>query len=251
MFHIMICDDDPSYICALKNFLFMAGLPKNEAIFYEYVSGEQLISNLKRQKLCDLLILDIQLNQLDGHQTAARFRHVFPKSILVFCSGVFQPTDESFKYLPFRYLLKNYPEATMIRELKSIIEKVRFEKRSPYINGHYYYNTVRLKPEDILYIDNSRHGSNLHINKAVLKFDYDNHLTTNQKLTELYDILKDYGFEYAHNSYIVNMNYIVRMQSQGEITLIDETVLTVARSKLKTFRTAFAEWSSKKYEAFF
>lgn len=248
MFHIVLCDDDSMFIKYLTEVMKKAGLKETEAMFYKYLSGEELIANLNKQLRCDLLILDMQMDKLDGHETAAKFREHFPKSVLVYCSGVHTPTDESFKAIPFRYLLKSYSEEKMICELECIIEEMKLKCTGPVIIGKYYYNIVQVKAEDILYIENIRNGSHIYVRSDSVEYSYDKSITSDKKLAQQYEILHDYGFEYAHNSYIVNLSYVVRMQSNGEITLIDGTRLNVARSKLKTFRTAFAEWNSKKYK---
>ena len=59
-------------------------------------------------------------------------------------------------------------------------------------------------------------------------------------------MLKSFGFEYAHNSYIVNLNYIKRMTTQ-ELQMSDGTILSIARSKEKDLRAAFAKHMAQKY----
>lgn len=247
MFHIVICDDDKMFIEFMKEIIIEAGISAEEVLFYEYLSGEELIYNMDKQTQCDLIIIDMQMKQLDGQETAMRFREKFPRSTLVFCSGVCKPTDESFKAMPFRYLLKNYAKDKLLSEMQSVVQEIMFKQTGPLITGKYYYSTVRLKTDDILYIENSRYGSIIHVYKCSTQFEYEGDIKTKKKLAELMEELHAYGFEFAHNSYIVNLKYVVKMQSNGEITLCDGTKLNVSRSKLKDFRKAFSEWISRKY----
>lgn len=235
------------FIKFIKETIINAGIDKNEVLFYEYLSGEEMINNIDKQQNCDLLILDIQMKKLNGYETAIYFRNIFPKATLVFCSGVYKPTDESFKSTPFRYLLKNYSNVKMLSEIKEIVKEIKFKQKEPLIIGKYYYSIVRLKPDDILYIENSRYGSIIHIQENSIDCSFKGNITTNKKLKEIFNILCIYGFEFAHNSYIVNLRYIIKMQSDGEIILTNGTVLHISRSKLKNFRNAFSEWTSKKY----
>ena len=48
-------------------------------------------------------------------------------------------------------------------------------------------------------------------------------------------ILEHYNFAYAHNSYIVNMEYI-RVRKRQEIQLLDGKILSVSRSKTKELK---------------
>ena len=247
MYNIIICDDDRAFVDYIKGVMAKSGMDKGEILFSEYYSGEELVQGIRSRKRCDLLILDMQMKNLDGHETAARFREVFPKSILVFCSGVRMPTDESFKATPFRYLLKSYSEKRMISEMRAVVRQIKENHKVPCVVGNYYHNSVALVPDDILYIENTKHGSRIHVIKEQIEYSFENNLTTKQKLGELFEILSPFGFAYAHNSYVVNLRYVVKMCSDGEMKLKDGTILTISRSKLREFRNSFAEWVSRKY----
>ena len=131
----------------------------------------------------------------------------------------------------------------MLVEMKEVIEKVKMSKddNEIYVVGSYYYNIVKLMPSDILYIENSKHGSMIHICKEKIEYEFEKKLTTNYKLDELYRKLNRYGFEYGHNSYLINLRYVNKMLSKGEVRLTDGTILSISRSKLKRFRTALLD----------
>ena len=247
MYHVIICDDEKIFIKYIKSIILQTGLSPETVFFHEYSSGEDFLLDMKHIQYCDLLILDMQMKKLNGHKTAKAFREKFPNAILVYCSGVYKPTDESFLALPFRYLLKDYSDSRMKSEIAEIINKMKNESKTPTITGRYYYNYIQLKPSDLLYIENSKHGSILHLHPQFSKIDFENKLTTDIKLRELYKTLKFHGYEFAHNSYLVNLCYVSKMLSSGEIELIDGTILTVSRSKLKNFRSSFAHILANKY----
>ena len=185
MYNIIICDDDRAFVDYIKGVIAKSGMDKGEILFSEYYSGEELVQGIRNRKRCDLLILDMQMEGLDGHETAARFREVFPKSILVFCSGVHMPTDESFKATPFRYLLKSYSEERMISEMCAVVRQIKENQNVPCIVGNYYHNSVALVPDDILYIENTKHGSRIHVGREQIEYSFEHKLTTRQKLGEL------------------------------------------------------------------
>ena len=102
MYKIVICDDDKNFIFYMKEMLLRCDLSERQVTFYEVTSGEECLLTVERMTSCDLIILDMQMSGMDGHATAKQFRKLFPDSLLVFCSGVSKPTDESFKTTPFR-----------------------------------------------------------------------------------------------------------------------------------------------------
>lgn len=249
MIRIVICDDDKKDIEYMKDVIFACGTNKNEVCFYSYNSGEDFLLHAKELSNCDLLILDMQMEELDGHETAVAFRKLFPKTTLVFWSGICRPTDESFKTTPFRYLFKNYSREIMIQEMQAVMREVRSKQNVPQIVGNHYYNMICFEPDDILYIENCRFGSIIHPYKERVdcEFEKQGDIRTKRKLNELYEELQPFGFEYAHNSYIVNMNYVTKMSSDGDLKLKDNTVLRISRSKQKSFREAFSELMGHKY----
>ena len=183
---------------------------------------------------------------MDGNEIAASFRQSFPDSILVFCSGVCLPTVKSFETNPFRYLLKEYSDDKIMQELSVILDEVKKKKVEPCITGTWHYNTIKLRPSEILYISIGRNCSLIHTNPAFHKYEFENNIACKQKLHELYRLLKDYDFEFAHNSYLVNLQYIKR-KTMTELELTDGTVLSISRSKEKTLRLALVKYSSRKY----
>lgn len=247
MYHIIICDDDSVFIEYIKNIILQSGIEEEEAKFYEFLSGEALLDGLEKIKCCDLLILDMQMKEVDGHETAAQFRKAFPDSTLAFCSGVCFPTAESFLTTPFRYLLKSYTEEKMVTEMRAVVECMCSSQAEPFLMGIDHTSEVRVRLSDILYIDNTRQGSMLHLYGEKINIDFENGIIVKKKLRDLSEMLRPYGFSYAHNSYLVNLRHVVKIVRREEVKLSDGTKLSVSRAKAKGFRQALADWTAGKY----
>ena len=116
MYSILICDDNGDYIKYIESKILETGIVKKEQVVFKYFySGEKLIEELNNKDAqCDLLILDIQLPRIDGHQVAKEFRRRFRNSVLVLCSGIYGPTPQSFRVSPYRYILKNCKKEQII-----------------------------------------------------------------------------------------------------------------------------------------
>ena len=124
MYNIILCDDDEQFISYMHKLILASELTDKEVQFYEYNSGRKLTESLSNIKDCDLCILDIGMEDMNGDETAKIFRKTFPSSVLIFCSGIFGPTTKSFEAEPFRYLLKSYTDEQML-EMKEAIEDHR------------------------------------------------------------------------------------------------------------------------------
>lgn len=248
MYHIIICDDDVTFIQYMKNMIMKCDVEEGKIEFMEFYSGEALIEQLQQKKIseCDLLILDMQMKKIDGDRTAQEFRKRFPYATLVFCSGRCFPTVESFKATPYRYLLKEYSDVKMMEELSEVIAFMKRNKREKYITCNSGYTVIQVPINHITYIELARRGSIVHLCREYEEKENLKELMVKSKLDELFAWLKEYGFVYAHNSYIVNISYIKKM-TRTELMLADETILSIARSKEKELKRALAENLSKKY----
>lgn len=241
-YHIAICDDDSAYIKYAKD-LFMQVKDKGDnLVFYEYLSGEELLDDLDTMEKCDLLFQDVQLSSMDGNTAARHFREKFPDSLLVFCSGVYLPTTESFKVFPFRYLLKSYSKERMQEELQQVFAQMRKMKPVPQLFGKRDHRNFRIPLHHVEYMEIAKRGSIIRTFENGETFAY----SSVAKLAEHYHNLRDFGFAYAHNSYIVHLNAI-SMVTATELELLSGEKLSISRSHSKDFKERFADYMAQKY----
>ncbi|MBD5089917.1 MAG: LytTR family transcriptional regulator [Clostridiales bacterium] len=67
----------------------------------------------------------------------------------------------------------------------------------------------------------------------------------------LYEKLKNSGFEFAHNSYIVNLNYVKQINTNSLVFISwgeEELSLAVSRSKSKEIHRRFASLMAQNYD---
>lgn len=243
MYHIAICDDDEVFIQYIKRLFGESSCAAEEMVFYEYLSGEELLEDMKKQERYDLLILDICLEGIDGNAAAKKFRTLFPDTVLVFCSGVALPTVESFETTPFRYWLKEYTEERMKKELEAVIRKLQSQRKIPTIIGKQGTKLIKLDIENVLYIEISKRGSVIHYDTVQGEQRY----TSDIKVAEYYEMLREFGFAYAHNSYIVNLEQVA-VAGVKELELMNGKLLSISRSRVKEFRKLFACKLARKYD---
>ena len=238
MYHIGICDDDPVFIEYIKRLICM----ENTLVeFYEYLSGKELIQDMQKRERYDLLILDVCLPEMDGNETARKFREQFPDTLLVFCSGVCMPTTESFETTPYRYWLKQYTEERMTKEVQEVFDKLRQKRVAPSIMGKRDNKIAKLSAERISHIAIARKGSVIYCGNMKEKY------SSSKRVAELYEQLKDFGFVYAHNSYIVNLKHVA-VAGPKELELMSGEKLTISRSRAKDFLKRFAIELAGKYD---
>ncbi|MDE5909686.1 MAG: LytTR family DNA-binding domain-containing protein [Lachnospiraceae bacterium] len=249
MYKIAICEDDRNYIAFLKKMLLkIEGMNESTVSFYDFFSGEELLFYASLD--FDLVILDIQMGDLNGYETARKLREIDRNMLLVFCTGKVEPAAEHFKVTPYRYLLKRYSDDEMLKEMAEIVGKMKEQKSYPYIMCKYSVgrDRIRVYPESVLYIA-IRYGNSEVFACGKLKEHFPNEiLRTGMSLNAVYEIFNEScGFIRAHNSYIINMAYIVETGAQS-VKLTDGTTLTIARSRSREFQRAFAGFMAAKYK---
>lgn len=246
MIHIALCDDDKEYISLIKRIILEAGADSQTTFFLEYTSGKEFVFDLESGKECDLLILDMQLGDMDGDDIAKAFRERYPYATLVFCSGVQLPTVKSFKATPYRYLLKSYGNDEMMEEMKEILKEVRNRKEDTYIVGHYRYNSIKVKVNNIMYITNTKRGSRIFVTPECEEYGFEEQILVDEKLADLQRKYVKEGFEFASVSYIVNMHYVKQIKG-NELILFTGERLAVTRSYYNEFRKKYTRNLAGKY----
>lgn len=243
MYKIAICDDDRQYVKYLEELIKKMSEDSNAFVFYRYYSGEGFLEDIELD--FDLVFLDMQMGNVDGITAALNFRKYNEESILVFCTGVQLPKPEFFNVQPFRYLMKNYTETKLKKEIEIILSKMIENKKEIFIIVRNDGKMNKILINDITYISNLKRGCLIHVFSKKNNQCYE--IVSNKKLSETYMELKNNFFEYAHNSYIVNFRLIIGIK-KDVITLEDLTTLNISRSKKSVFHSKFAEYLGGKYK---
>jgi len=243
---IAICDDDQEFLNYLRQKIISLTSKKTELKFFEYKNGKDLLRGLQGGKEMDALFLDVQLPEMDGYTVAREFREKFNSTVLIFCSGVCLPTPESFKVTPYRYLLKQYSDKRFESELEEVFEYVFQKKEQPFVWGAFEKTMFKLTLDDVLYVSIAKRGCTIHLMPNSSYGKKTEVMSCPLKLADLYLSLQDYGFSYAHNSYVVNMKYIIK-RNVAELEMMGGSRLTISRSKIKDFDADFVEFLASKY----
>ena len=238
MLRIAICDDDRAYQLWLKEEIYKVFDKGVEVLLYS--SGEDLI--VDSDVMHEVIILDVDMPGIDGIETAVRIRKENRNALLIFISGVRNPTPESIKVSPYRYLLKSYGKETIEQELRDICQEANRIFTNEYLVCEKEGYVVRVKLLDIVYISIVRGGCQVH----VFGESEGNCLFVREKIGSLGTRLLKNDFALAHNSYLVNLRH-VDSYSRTEVILKDKTVLAISRSKYGEFEERIFQYWGRKY----
>lgn len=166
MLKIAVCDDEIEFLDILCNILedYLEN-KKLEHIIDIFLSGKEFISKKNDITKYDIVFLDVNMDEMDGIQTAKRFRISCPNTFLVFVTAFINYTLEGYKVDATRYVLKDscHLEDNIFEALDVILSKMR--QLSKYIEYEFNVGVRKLYPEDIIYIESSLHKLIFHVNK--------------------------------------------------------------------------------------
>lgn len=228
---IAICDDERKCAREIRDILMEGELNQGDFKISIFASGEDLLkASISRY---NMVILDIMLPGKSGREIAKEYRRLNKDGLLVFCTGKCSPIPSDFKSEPYRYTRKE-----QIRDLrKGLLESVQEMYRRNTRHQVFFTSgktTVPMPVDKIIYIEIAKNGSIVHYYDRP---DVIKKLNVRDRTKELYEQLCVFGFEFPHNSYLVNCHYL-RCWDTHSLKLIDGTSLAISRAKEKAFRAA-------------
>lgn len=237
MYKIAICDDDRDYRKNIQQIITQEGVIENrELSFHEYDSGEALLK--EAALLHHLIFVDIRMPGMDGNKTAELLRKSNDKAVLVYCSGFFEPTPEGINIgQPFRYILKDMYSNNLKKEIRQILLEMQRRVKVHIVTVTEAGKLLQIPINELLYISVAKRGSYLYLEQQERIVE----IRCRESIKELYCQLEEQGFEYAHNSYIVNLEKVVSFE-RTVLRLRGGVQLNISRSKKTQFEEHFMKF---------
>ncbi|MCI9442640.1 MAG: response regulator transcription factor [Ruminococcus sp.] len=187
-----------------------------------YAAGEELIASGKQ---FDIVFLDIQMEGMNGIETARRLRKRQEDAVLIFITGMKEYVFDALDLYAFQYLLKPLDEKKFAEVLERAAREVGKKEDKKYL--FIKTRNLTLDQTDIMYIESKAKKVEIHTAKA-------------KKTIEIYasmdELESQLGEEFyrCHRAYIVNMAYITEYDSES-ITLTNGDRIYLAKKKYKEF----------------
>lgn len=149
MVNIVICENDKNDQEFVKS--KVVDILGNLNIEYEtkvYNSGESLIEAYKND--ADIILMDIQMDGIDGMETAREIRKVDDKVEIIFITSFVEYALEGYEVKAYRYLLKPVKYDDLKTSLINCLNDINLLKKSIVIKEG--DTRVKLSLKDIMYI---------------------------------------------------------------------------------------------------
>lgn len=233
---IIICDDEPFAREQIGNYIHNYNQPMPDYELLEFSSGKELVKSCKEHLCADIVFLDIELNNLDGIDTAKLIRIYDKRTIIIFISSHKERVFDAFDCETFHFITKPFSQATFNDVLEKALAKYKLQ--------HQYYmikwrnQIIKMPIEKIKYLEICR--------KHVVFHTYDGEFQMAATLTDVLSDLAPYGFLQTHQGYVVNMGQIRRIEGL-DIMLMDGTKVYISERKRKNVIIEYANYVTRNH----
>lgn len=232
MIRIGIAEDDPSSIDLLLSHLDRFQRELGERFHVgAFRDGADLVEAYRPD--WDILLLDIEMERMDGMTAARRIREVDAEVVIVFITSSPQYAVSGYSVGALSYLLKPVPYVAFEQEMSRCLTRLRQRERR-----HLMFTTSdgarrRVDAADVLFIESVKRHLVIH----TLDGDYSTVVTMRSMEAEL---AAD-GFFRCNSGYLVNLRHVTGVDG-SECRIRGGVRLQVSRPRKREFLAALAEY---------
>lgn len=228
MIRIAICEDEQTLLDQLagwvKSILHQHQIPHNIGTFR---NGSALLA----REAFDILLLDIEMEPVDGLELARRLRRRGDESRMVFITAHQQYAIDAYDVQAFHYLIKPVDIQKLEMVLLKLCDSLQKERQQALVVRQ--GASVRRVPlEMVLYLEV--------VDKKIFLRTAEESVPFYGKLEELEPALPELFFR-CHRSFIVNLRH-VQYYNKGEIQLANEEKIPLSKRRYKAFGLAFMHY---------
>lgn len=201
-------------------------------------SGAALLDTLEREENSfDLIILECHAGEIDGLHITEKIRQKDKLLPVIFISDTEEYYREAFDLFAFQYFLRPVTEAALRAALESV--GVIWGRTAEHtLHFQYRSRIYTLKHSMITHISSSLHTVNFHLSDGRTAH-------CRGKLDDFAEQLENSSFLRCHQSFFVNLDYVVGMKNDSFV--LADTEVPISRSHAKKAQEVFLRHLGNSY----
>lgn len=241
MFHIAICDDESYFRQDLQELVSSYMIDKGYVFQIDtFSSGKEFISLGMEMINYTIVFLDINMNEVNGVTVAKEIRKISRETYIVFVTAYVDYALEGYKIDVIRYLLKdNSSIQNAVREcMDAIVEKMDYVIVKKEFTFH-ESGRKAVSLERLLYIESKLHKLEFHVMEDSMKI-----YTMYATLNDIEKELDKMGFIRVHQSFLVNLKYVINVLRYKAI-LSNGEELVIPKARYKEVKDSFIAYQGE------
>lgn len=222
---IAIVDDDKLWI--QKIMLEVKDILENENLHIDvFHEGPEFIEENCRY---DVTLMDVEMNVIDGFETTREYKRRFPDAIVAMVTTDRERYSQAFVVDAYRYINKERIHEELAEMFYSLQKKGRIGKKIDVdcIDRH----RVIINMSDIMYVETLR--------RKMLVHTFEKTYTVAETMREMCEKLDGEGFYQCHQSYLVNLDEINKIEGLDVIMKNGDKVMVSKRHKQELEKVYF------------
>ena len=232
MFQAAVCDDIPEIRQELQQYFQRYAKESGITLTVdEYCSGSALLAADYLQY--DLIILDVQMGEPNGIETARQIRSAGGSMTIIFFTNYVQYALEGYEVQAFRFLIKplSYEQFASVAG-KALLQLQK--QQQDCLNIRQKDSTTRIPIAEINYAETERGHVILHTKSK-------ESISSSLTMKELEAALASHPFFRCHTAYLVNMNEIKKI-TQQDVILQDNRIIPLSKHRKKEMKEALTNF---------
>lgn len=230
MLRIAVVDDEKVYIDQITEYIKQYANEKNRDIQTETFSdGNGLLKEYSSQY--DIILLDIEMSERNGMDTAREIRKINQDVVLVFITNMAQYAINGYEVGALDYVLKPLNYYTFSVRLERAVQRVK-KRQLEEILLNLPDGIKRLKADTIYYIEVQNRMLHYHTKDGVF--------VVRGTLQSAEGLLRESHFVRCNHWYLVNLQYVSEIRRNLVIVAGDE--LEISRRNKTAFLSALTDY---------
>jgi DNA-binding LytR/AlgR family response regulator len=223
---IAIVDDDSQHVALLRSYLHR--YEEERGVSFEltdFPDGDEFLAHY--QTPYDIVLMDVQMQFLDGMTTAERLRKIDPTVILIFITNMPQYAIRGYAVDALDYMLKPVSYFAFAQRLDRACQKLGSREKH-YITLQVRGGMQKLELGQIYYVESQKHDLLFHTSSGLY--------ATRGTMKSAEELLFDHSFFRCNKCYLVNLDYVDSIRENEAI--VNGVPLVISRGRRTDFMTA-------------
>lgn len=232
---VIICDDDKKFVDCIWKYFEQYGVQNQKNFFiYPFSDAEMMFEFYKKFSDISIVVLDVIFPYSDGIEIAERIRKQNSRTRIIFVSSFEKYAVKGYGIYADGYLLKPISYEKFAQKLDEVLPRIKVNQEKILVVNTDQGKVV-IDQEEILFIETF--GRKTKIHTAGGEF------VSHQKMREYEAKLSEESFCRCHNAYIVNFQYIHKIENYT-VVLKNGSIVLISKNRKKNFMAAFTKYMS-------